>query len=259
MDQPQRYTPNAAIYARHVRDNAGSVLIAAALLCLFGYWGLAVPTGSSRFAVGNLLVVYAMRIGGPLLGAIGLACLLGKPVVLMVDGIITTITGAALAIGGGLMISASGGLNPVLCLIFGIVFVRAGVRNIRDYLAMRAGNLRLYTLQEVAPDPGQRRPYHPPYSGADDAGFSQPEDVQPTFDAHAAERLAQRKRASLTDATGFQDDEGDSAPVPPLLEAQPGQTPGTQPPPSTSDEEVPEGFLAALAKKKDPQADQPDD
>ena len=120
-----------------VRQNSGSAALAAACLIYFGFFYLAKPAGDDLFAIASLVFVYTLHIGGALLGMVVLLLLLGHPMALLLDGIVSVgigvlfvLTGVAMLLGGG------DALQTVLNVMFGAMFFSAGARNGRYYFTM---------------------------------------------------------------------------------------------------------------------------
>jgi len=144
MQQSECHTSLAAA----VRSNATSAAIAAACLIYFGFFHLSHPTGNDWFSLGNLILFYSLRIGGVALAVVAAWSLLGHSGVLIVDAAISVPIGLAFIVSGILMLVDGGGtFQSVLILIFGAMFISAGVRN---------GKLYFSSLAEDESDP-------PPY------------------------------------------------------------------------------------------------
>ncbi len=127
--------------AARVRQNAGSAAIAAALMIYFGFFRLLEPSGSDLFQRAGWIFYHTLRIGGIVMGLVGDWSLLGHRPVLLVDavasvviGVLLILTGAAMGIDGGDL------LQTVFMIVFGIMFISAGVRNARTYADLRAAS-----------------------------------------------------------------------------------------------------------------------
>lgn len=117
-----------------VRHNTGSAALAAACLIYFGFFHLAKPVGDDLFSVASLVFVYTLQIGGALMAMVVLLSLLGHAIALLLDavvsvgiGVLFALTGVAMLLGGGDV------LQTVLNVMFGAMFLAAGVRNGQYY------------------------------------------------------------------------------------------------------------------------------
>jgi hypothetical protein len=136
MDDNMTATPNTpSDISLRVRRNAGSAALAAACLIYFGFFQLAKPVGNDLFAIASLVFVYTLQIGGVLMAMVVLPSLLGHPMALLLDavvsvgiGVLFVLTGVAMLLGGG------DAIQTVLNVIFGAMFFSAGVRNGRYYI-----------------------------------------------------------------------------------------------------------------------------
>ena len=125
--------------AARVRQNAGSAAIAAALMIYFGFFRLLEPSGSDLFQRAGWVFYHTLRIGGIVMGLVGAWSLLGHRPVLLVDAAASIIIGALLILTGAAM-GIDGGdlLQTVFMIVFGIMFISAGVRSARTYADLRA-------------------------------------------------------------------------------------------------------------------------
>ena len=124
--------------AARVRQNAGSAAIAAALMIYFGFFRLLEPSGSDLFQRAGWVFYHTLRIGGIVMGLVGAWSLLGHRPVLLVDAVASVVIGALLILTGAAM-GIDGGdlLQTVFMIVFGIMFISAGVRNARTYADLR--------------------------------------------------------------------------------------------------------------------------
>lgn len=113
-----------------VRRNAGSVGIAAALLIYFGFLaGLISPTGTSLFDWGNWIFFHTLRVGGIAMAGITVWSMLGRPVALLADALVSIVIGVLFVLSGVIMLIDGGRGQAFLNIIFGVMFASAGVRN----------------------------------------------------------------------------------------------------------------------------------
>ena len=120
--------------ASHVRRNAGSAGLAAALLLFFGFSHLARPVGNDLFAVSAMLFYHALRVGGIVMAVVAAWSLLGRPLVLVVDAVASVAIGICFALSGvGLLAGGGEALQSILNVVFGCMFIGASVRNWREY------------------------------------------------------------------------------------------------------------------------------
>jgi hypothetical protein len=136
IDPSQSITqPVLAHAAVRVRLNAGSAGLAAALLLYYGFARLAVPEVDSRFALGNLIFVYALRAGGIAMAVSAAWSMTGLVSALLFDATASVLIGVGFAVGDVIMRSDGGG--SLLHLIFAIMFILAGVRSGREWWQLR--------------------------------------------------------------------------------------------------------------------------
>ncbi len=136
----------------HVRRNAGSAGLAAALMLFFGFSHLARPVGNDLFAVSAMLFYHTLRIGGIVMAVIAAWSLLGRPLVLVVDAVASVAIGICFALSGvGLLAGGGEALQSILNVVFGCMFIGAGVRNWREY------RLFSLTVDRVTSVPGTGR------------------------------------------------------------------------------------------------------
>jgi len=120
-----------------VRQNAASAALAAACLLFFGFFYLSKPTGTDFFSLGNLVFYYVLRVGGVAMAGISLWSCLGRPIVLMVDAVVSVAIGAMFIVSSVMMLLDGGWLaNGLLVIIFGALFISSGIRNGRAYLLL---------------------------------------------------------------------------------------------------------------------------
>ena len=134
--EPRQHNNVNGDVASYVRRNAGSTGLAAACLLFFGFFRFSFQPVTDLFTLGDAVFNYTLRIGGVLMALIAVWSLTGHVSVLLADGIISIVIGALLAFSGvAMMIGAGGiGLNQVLYVVFGGMFISAGVRSWRYYL-----------------------------------------------------------------------------------------------------------------------------
>lgn len=126
-----------SIMASRVRQNAPSAAIAAVLMIYFGFFVLAKPAGADLFHRAALVFCFTLRIGGIIMALIAVGSLVGHRVVLLVDGIASPAIGALFVLSALAMLFDGGGaFNCGLYVVFGAMFVSAGVRNWREYFAL---------------------------------------------------------------------------------------------------------------------------
>jgi len=131
-----RHHPQDDGIAGRVRRNAGPAGVAAACLLLFGFGtGSADQRVTDLFTLGDAVFNYTLRIGGVLMGGAAIWSLTGRVAALLVDALVSAAVGALLVFSGSAMIAGGGGItvNYVLYLVFGGMFLSAGVHSWRDY------------------------------------------------------------------------------------------------------------------------------
>ena len=141
----------AKMVSSRVRRSASSAAIAAALMVYFGFVRLAEPTGDDLFSRAGLAFYHTLRIGGVAMAVIAAASLWGNRHVLIVDAVVSAVIGALFALTGiAMWIDGGGGLQSILNLAFGGMFISAGVRNWRDYFEL-ASALEPYPPSAATP------------------------------------------------------------------------------------------------------------
>lgn len=119
---------------QEVRRNAGYAAFAAFCLLYFGFFRFAIPTVTNLFNYGEIIVDYAMRVGGIALAVIAVWSLSGHFLAILIDGFCSSLIGAAFVIGGAIMLIGGGDfVSSGLYLVFGGLFVSAGIRNVQWY------------------------------------------------------------------------------------------------------------------------------
>ena len=130
-----------AMIARRVRSAAVWPAIAAALMLYFAYpldnWVL--PTGQLA-RIGSQTFIYTLAVGGWAMAAAGLWLLSGMRQALAFDALASVVIGVLLVASGGLLLSG-GGLQPILNVVFGVMFIGSGRQNWREYLLLSGGKV----------------------------------------------------------------------------------------------------------------------
>ena len=190
---------------------------------------------SSDLTLGDAVCQYTMRIGGVVMALVAVGSLSGEVRVLFVDAVASTAIGIGLMASAIMMMAGSGGanLNLFLYLIFGGMFVSSGIRNGRDYFALRAAPRRDESATEVPISPSTAW-----------------QTVEPRPPAIS---LAERMRRRPTEEPAMPRIEPKPKPVEP--KAPPVMSDAGSPKPKVRDDSEarptpPEGFLASFAQKK---------
>lgn len=117
-----------------VRQNVAPAAIGTAFLVYFGFFAMAEPAGTDLYHRAALIFYHTLRLGGLAMGAVALWSMLGRPITLAVDAVVTfligvllILTGLAMAVDGGAMI------QTVINVVCGGMFISSGLRNWRDY------------------------------------------------------------------------------------------------------------------------------
>lgn len=126
--------------ALRVRRNTGSAALAAVCLIYFGFFrGFSPPPVADLFSFGDALFNYTLRIGGVLMGLVALGSLTGVSIVLMLDAVVSVAIGLGLMLSGlSMMVGGQFTFNYMLYLLFGAMFLSAGVRNGHDFRVLTA-------------------------------------------------------------------------------------------------------------------------
>jgi hypothetical protein len=215
-----------------VRQNAGSAGIAALLMLYFGFSALAAPTGTGLFERSNWLLYNTVRIGGVAMAVIAAWSLLGNPLVLAVDAVVSTAVGLSLIVsGGGMLIGGGDAFQNAMLILFGMMFVGAGVRNGRLFAHLSARERR-------ASNADARLPVD------DEAPVAPVDTLQPSLAARLAERSRQKADTSAQTPA-----EPESPPTP-LSSSERPAAPGDDANPGQQTEPEPErGFLASFGRQ----------
>jgi len=233
-----------------VRRNARSAGYAAACLLFFGFGWFAPPTVSDLFSAGDALFNYTLRFGGLIMALVALFSLLGRPILLILYATASMAIGVSLVVSAAMMIFGGHlSLYEILYLVFGGMFVSAGIRSVRDYIAAKRTNFD----RPVGLGPARAAgfsPRGPTASGAsslkDALGASDHGD-RPGNQSEAA--VLERVEPPDRSADLFPDDRFVDAPSPQSHE----QTPRDKMAESDHEtESAPSGFLASLGKKPPP-------
>lgn len=121
-------------FSMRVRQNTAPAAIGTAFLVYFGFFAVAEPTGTDLYHRAAWAFYHTLRLGGLAMGAVALWSMLGQPMTLVVDAVVTVLigvllilTGLAMAVDGGAMI------QTIINLVCGGMFISSGARNWRDY------------------------------------------------------------------------------------------------------------------------------
>jgi len=132
MNDSQTSSPVAA----RVRANFVPAVIAAVLLILFGFLYLAKPTGTDLYSRSAQVFYHTLRIGGVAMALIAMWSLTGRRHALLADAVASLVIGLLFILSGGGMIVDGGGVFPSsLNILFGLMFMSAGLHNGRAFAA----------------------------------------------------------------------------------------------------------------------------
>ncbi len=212
----QHYSAGTGRYDADVRGEALWAGIAAGLLLYYGF-----GSGWTTTSTGTVLVDIATRGGGVAMVLSALLLLTGWRGALLFDGIASMIIGAALCL------SVPFGLT-VLYLIFGILFLASGWRNVRTYRDLR----RLSRLADAG-RAGTPADLPPQQSLA--SQLRRHENAPASSDPMSPQSPAGTNPVAVASAD---DEKRFEAP------RQPSPPPASEPPLA---EDAPEGFLASFA------------
>jgi len=125
--------------AMRVRQNVAPAAVGATFLLYFGFFHLAEPTGTGLFDRASWVFYHTLRVGGAALAAIAAWSLLGQPITLAIDAVVTVAIGALLILTGlGMAIDGGEILQTIINVVCGGMFTSSGIRNWRDYRLFRA-------------------------------------------------------------------------------------------------------------------------
>jgi len=122
-----------------VRQNALSAAIAAGLMLYFAFsgGGYALNEGNTLFDIGGRIFVHTIQIGGFVMAAAALWSATGMIVALLFDAIASIIIGLLFCVSAAMMM-LDGGVGA-LYIVFGVMFIIAGVRNGRQWADLSNG------------------------------------------------------------------------------------------------------------------------
>lgn len=135
----EHYMTESSIASR-VRQNTASAAVAAICLIVFGFFGFfSIPKVTDLFTLGDAAFNYTLRIGGVLMAVIAVWSFLGRVTALLADAMVSVAIGCLLIFSGVAMIIGGGGvsLNYGLYVLFGGMFISAGLRNWRDFSLLK--------------------------------------------------------------------------------------------------------------------------
>lgn len=156
MEQyPKPPIPDAA---HHIRRNAGTAGLAAALLLFFGFYYLARPSGSDLFSIVALVFYYTLRLGGIAMAVVALWSLSGRATALFVDAIVSVAIGVLLILTGLGLLTGGDLVQPVLNVVIGGMFISAGWRSGQEYFAL--GRATFHAPTSVAQEASLASEYH---------------------------------------------------------------------------------------------------
>lgn len=120
--------------AIRVRQNVAPAAIGAAFLLFFGFFQLTEPTGTELFDRASWVFYHTLRVGGLAMGAVAAWSLLGQPITLGIDAVVTVAIGALLIFTGvGMAVDGGAMIQTIINVVCGGMFTSSGVRNWRDY------------------------------------------------------------------------------------------------------------------------------
>ena len=233
-----------------VRRHAGSAAFAAARMLFFGFAYLAKPDGTDLFARAWLVLYYTLRLGGIAMAAIAVWLWTGNRSALAADAAVAAAVGVLLILTGLGMLAAGGdSLQMIINVVCGWMFFSSGLRNGREYLALRAlsGQETGSTPQAHVPSPGEVCSLDQPTAEGDDRGRA-PATVMPS----PAARLRGQTKNEVVAATSPENGQAGSEAAADETQAAANETQAgaeeTQKP-ATPEPPPPEGYLASFARK----------
>lgn len=259
--EPGRQRDMREQVAAAVQANVSSALVAGLSLALFGFFMFSIPEVKDTFTLGDAIFNYTLRIGGAAMLLAAAACLTGRPAALVFDAVMSTLVGIGLIVSSVLMIYGAGGagINQILYLLFGGMFISAGVRNGRLY-----GSVSAVPLTETTRDRSSTRtevPAAPPVHGGTSSLAERLRDARRGTQDHPPTAAAvERNTAAGVDggaklAKGTQGS-AHSKPAPTESPPSVSHGPRSEPPQvapreqeAENSEPITEGFLASFAKK----------
>ena len=150
-----RDVPNVAA---RVRQNIAPAAIGAVFLLYFGFGRLAKPTGAELFDRASWVFYHTLRMGGPAMAAVAFWSLLGQPVTLAVDAVVTLLIGALLIL-TGLAMAIGGGdtVQTMINVICGGMFITSGQRNGKAYRLLTTATASHHVSYGASPAPQSHR------------------------------------------------------------------------------------------------------
>jgi hypothetical protein len=167
------------------RSIGTSSAIGAALLLYFGYATLAEPSGTGLFERSALLLYHTLRIGGVAAAVAAVMLWAGLFGALTIDAVVATLIGVCLALSGmGMAVGGGSLFQPAICVLGGLLFIRAGVQSGRLWMreaAERAPPRNSQVNESVPTSPGsdQARREATPSHQAATSGHLRNEALEP--------------------------------------------------------------------------------
>jgi hypothetical protein len=135
--------------AANVRNQAVWAAIAAVMMLYFGFRSVFI---GESFAV--KLLQYTLQIGGIGMAVSALLLFIGRPIALLVDGVMAMIIGIALCLVGILMlvVEKQVDVQTLLYVVFGYLFFTSGLRSFRDFCRLgEVPEAQAHTADAAAP------------------------------------------------------------------------------------------------------------
>jgi hypothetical protein len=198
-----------ASFVGTIRRQALWAAVAALLLLYFGYNVL-----WESFGAGGDLIGATIKLGGYLMVASTVLLLIGRPWALAFDGVSAIFIGIMLAISGGILFTQNAGMQAVINVVVGFFFASSGWSNINMFRSIRQTRTELASVAATV----DRR--------ADAAGNP--------MGVGATGQSAEREPDDETPAATNQGHPSSGA-----SESKPSSTP----------EDVPEGYLSSFADR----------
>lgn len=125
---------------------ASQALFAGALLTIYG-WFLSAKGISSSVAYNAIVDVFywTLRVGGPLMLLAGAACFAGLRPGILIDAVAAGICGVVMLVYAlaGVFTGVGIGVNNLLALVFGVLFLSSARRSMEYYLSSRGSPARM--------------------------------------------------------------------------------------------------------------------
>ena len=129
-----------------VRRNAIWATGAAVLMLYYGL-GKEAPESFPPHSYGWTLLLCALQIGGGAMALSAVLSLIGVPLALLYDAVVSEFIGAALVV-SGVLIYADRSHQAIFNILFGVIFIHSGYRNWREFTYLASVDFWITTADD---------------------------------------------------------------------------------------------------------------